>query len=126
MMGGLEDMMFRRLAATLALTFVVGAGAWAQGVAGAWDLMVNGPEGPIAVTATFTQDGEKLTGAIETPQGKADFTGTLKGKAMNISFAIPGPNGNLEVKVTGDVDGSTMKGIVDFGMGMADFTGKKK
>jgi len=118
--------MFRNIAAALALTLVVGVTALAQGVSGAWDLTVNGPEGPIAVTATFKQDGEKLTGAIETPQGKADFTGTLKGKAMNISFAIPGPNGNLDVKVTGDVDGASMKGIVDFGMGMADFTGKKK
>lgn len=118
--------MLRKMAAALALTLMVGASALAQGVAGAWDLTVNGPEGPIAVTATFTQDGEKLAGAIETPQGKADFTGTLKGKAMNISFSIPGPNGNLDVKVTGDVDGASMKGIVDFGMGMADFTGKKK
>lgn len=118
--------MFRNIAAALALTLVVGATALAQGVSGAWDLTVNGPEGPIAVTATFKQDGEKLTGAIETPQGKADFTGTLKGKAMNISFSIAGPSGPLDVKVNGDVDGSTMKGIVDFGMGMADFTGKKK
>ena len=118
--------MFRNIAAALALTFMVGATALAQGVSGAWDLTVNGPEGPIAVTATFKQDGENLTGAIETPQGKADFTGTLKGKAMNISFSIAGPSGPLDVKVNGDVDGSTMKGIVDFGMGMADFTGKKK
>ncbi len=117
--------MSRVLAATLAVVLVAGT-AFAQGVSGAWDLTVNGPEGPIAVTATFKQDGEKLTGAIETPQGKADFTGTLKGKAMNISFSIAGPSGPLDVKVNGDVDGSTMKGIVDFGMGMADFTGKKK
>ncbi len=118
--------MARVISAALALTLVVAASAFAQGVSGAWDLMVNGPEGAIPVTATFKQDGENLTGAIETPQGKADFTGTLKGKAMNISFAIAGPNGNLEVKVTGEVDGASMKGIVDFGMGMADFTGKKK
>jgi len=118
--------MFRNIAAALALTFIVGSSALAQGVAGAWDLTVNGPEGPIAVTATFKQDGEKVTGAIETPQGKADLTGTLKGKALNISFSIAGPNGPLDVKVTGEVDGAAMKGIVDFGMGMADFTGKKK
>jgi hypothetical protein len=118
--------MSRVLAAILTVGLMAGA-AFAQGnISGAWDLNVNGPEGPIAVTATFKQDGEKLTGAIETPQGKADFTGTLKGKAMNISFQIAGPNGALDVKVNGDVDGASMKGIVDFGMGMADFTGKKK
>jgi len=119
--------MARVLSAALAMVLTVGAAVYAQSnISGAWDLNVNGPEGPIAVTATFKQDGENLTGAIETPQGKADFTGTLKGKAMNISFQIAGPNGALDVKVNGDVDGATMKGIVDFGMGMADFTGKKK
>ena len=108
--------MARVISAALAMVLAVGAAVYAQGISGAWDLNVNGPEGPIAVTATFKQDGEKLTGAIETPQGKA----------MNISFQIAGPNGALDVKVTGDVDGASMKGIVDFGMGMADFTGKKK
>lgn len=119
--------MARVFSAALAVMLTVGAAAYAQsGVAGAWDLTVNGPEGPIAVTATFTQDGENVTGAIETPQGKADLTGTLKGKALNISFSIAGPNGPLDIKVNGEVDGPSMKGIVDFGMGMADFTGKKK
>jgi len=119
--------MFRRFAAALALTFVVGASALAQGgVTGVWDLTVNGPEGAITATATLAQDGEKVIGAIETPQGKAELTGTLKGKAINVSFSIPGPNGPLDIKVNGEVDGASMKGMIDFGMGMADFTAKKK
>lgn len=107
----------------LALT----AGSYAQSsVAGVWDLSINGPEGAITAAATLKQDGEKVTGSIDSPQGTAELTGTIKGKALNISFSIPGPNGNLDIKVNGEVDGASMKGIIDFGMGMADFTAKKK
>src|SRR6187200_1056530 len=122
----LEAMMFRRFATAVALAFALSSAALAQSVAGAWDLTINGPEGPISATATLKQDGENVTGSIETPQGTAEMKGTFKGKALNMSFSIAGPNGNLDIKVTGEVDGASMKGIIDFGMGMADFTAKKK
>lgn len=118
--------MFKKIAVATALTFALGSAAFAQGVSGAWDLAINGPEGPINATATLKQDGDKVTGSIDTPQGAAQLTGTLKGKALNVTFTIPGPNGNLDIKVNGEVDGASMKGIIDFGMGMADFTAKKK
>lgn len=118
--------MFRTFIAATALVAALGSSALAQSVAGAWDLSINGPEGAITATATLKQDGEKVTGSIESPQGTAELTGTIKGKVLNISFAIPGPNGNLDIKVNGEVDGASMKGIIDFGMGMADFTAKKK
>jgi hypothetical protein len=119
-------MMFRTFIASAILVVALAATALAQSVAGAWDLTINGPEGAINATATLVQDGEKVTGSIDTPQGKAEMSGTYKGKVLNLAFTIPGPNGNLEIKVNGEVDGSSMKGIIDFGMGMADFTAKKK
>lgn len=118
--------MFRTLAAAAALVVVLGSGVLAQSVAGAWDLTINGPEGAINATATLKQDGDKVTGSIESPQGTAEMTGTVQGKVLNLSFTIPGPNGNLDIKVNGEVDGTAMKGMIDFGMGMADFTAKKK
>jgi hypothetical protein len=122
----LEAMMFKRFAAAVALAFALSSAAFAQSVAGGWDLTIIGPEGPINATATLKQDGENVTGSIETPQGTAEMKGTLKGKALNMSFSIAGPNGNLDIKVTSEVDGAAMKGIIDFGMGMAEFTAKKK
>jgi len=113
--------------AVLALSLIVSASAYAQNsVAGAWDLSINGPEGPITASATLKQDGENVTGSIETPQGVAEMKGTYIGKALNIGFTIQTPNGALDIKVNGEVDGASMKGIIDFGMGMADFTAKKK
>ena len=120
--------MFRTLAAAAGLVLVLGTGALAQSIAGAWDLTVNGPEGAINATVNIKQDGEKITGSIDTPQGTAEMTGTYKGKTLNLSFSVPGPNGNLDIKVNGEVDGggTSIKGMIDFGMGQADFTGKKK
>jgi hypothetical protein len=118
--------MLRTVLAATALTLALGTSALAQSVAGAWDLSINGPEGVINATATLKQDGEKVTGSIDTPQGKAEMTGTFQGKTLNLAFQIAGPNGNLDIKVNGEVDGASMKGIIDFGMGMADFTAKKK
>lgn len=119
--------MFRILAIAAALALAVGTGVLAQaGVTGAWDLSINGPEGPISASADLKQDGEKITGTIESPAGKVDLNGTLKGKALAMSFQIQSPQGPLDIKVTGEVDGASMKGMIDFGMGQADFTGKKK
>ena len=119
--------MLRVLSAVLALGLIISAPVYAQSsVAGAWELPINGPEGPITATATLKQDGENVTGSIETPQGVAEMKGTYKGTALNMAFTIQGPNGALDIKVNGEVDGASMKGIIDFGMGMADFTAKKK
>jgi hypothetical protein len=126
MIGTLEAMMFRTFAAATVLVVALGTGALAQSVAGAWDLTINGPEGAINATATLKQDGDNVTGSIETPQGPAEMTGTFKGKVLNLAFQIAGPNGPLDIKVNGEVEGAAMKGIIDFGMGMADFTAKKK
>jgi hypothetical protein len=119
--------MFRVYSLILVVGLMLTAGASAQsGVTGAWDLSINGPEGAITAVAKLKQDGEKVTGSIESPQGTADLNGTMKGSALNISFTIAGPNGSLDIKVNGEVDGASMKGIIDFGMGMADFTAKKQ
>jgi len=102
--------------------------AYAQGsVAGAWDLAITGPEGPVNATATLKQDGEKVTGSIESQAGTAELTGTMKGKTINMAFTVQTPNGPLDIKVTGEVDGAAMKGTIDLGgMGMMEFTAKKK
>ena len=74
--------MYRRIALAALIAFALSTSALAQSVAGAWDLAINGPEGPINATATLKQDGENVTGSIETPQGTAEMKGTYKGKAL--------------------------------------------
>lgn len=118
--------MYRRILLAALMAFALSSAALAQSVSGAWDLAIQGPEGPISATATLSQDGENVTGSIDTPQGKADMKGTYKGKTLNMAFSIQGPQGPIDIKVNGEVDGAAMKGVIDFGMGMAEFTAKKK
>ena len=119
--------MFRKIAVAAALVAAIGVGVSAQGsVSGGWDLSINGPEGPISASCALKQDGGKVTGTLESPQGTVNVAGEMKGKTLTMAFSVQTPQGPLDIKVTGEVDGSNMKGMIDFGMGQADFTGKKK
>jgi len=118
--------MSRLLAMLFVLALTLGTTVFAQSVAGAWELSINGPEGVINATAELKQSGDQITGTITSPQGSVDLKGTYKDKKVELAFSMQTPNGPLDIKVNGEVDGSDMKGIIDFGMGMADFTAKKK
>lgn len=119
--------MSRLLSVCAAFVLFLNVAVGAQGnLSGAWDLNINGPQGPIAAGATLKQDGETVTGTIESPQGTAEMKGTLKGKTLALTFSIQGPDGPLDIRVNGEVDGDSMKGMLDFGMGQADFTAAKK
>lgn len=119
--------MLRVLSVVLAAALVLSVNTYAQSsVAGAWDLAINGPEGPVNATATLKQDGEKVTGSIESQAGTAELNGTMKGKTLSMAFTIQSPQGPIDIRVNGEVDGASMKGTIDFGMGMADFTATKK
>ncbi len=119
--------MFRVLSLAVVFAFVVGVAPRAQNnLSGAWELNINGPQGAITAAVNLKQEGEAVTGIIDSPQGKAELKGTIKGKALTMSFSIQGPDGPLEIKVSGEVEGDSIKGMIDFGMGQADFTGAKK
>jgi len=126
MINGLEELMYRRIVLAALMAFALSTAALAQSVSGGWDLAIQGPEGPITATATLKQDGENVTGSIETPQGAAEMKGTYKGTTLSMAFSIQGPQGPIDIKVNGEVDGASMKGVIDFGMGKAEFTAKKK
>ena len=119
--------MFRVLSLAVVFAFVLGVAPRAQGnLSGAWDMSINGPQGPITAAAALKQDGEAVSGTFDSPQGTVPVKGTLKGKTLALTFSIDGPQGPLEVKVNGEVEGEAIKGIIDFGMGTADFTAAKK
>jgi hypothetical protein len=97
-----------------------------NGLAGAWDLNVNGPQGSITVGATFKQDGDKVSGTLSSPQGEVECSGTIKGKELSLAFTVQTPQGPIDIRMTAEVDGASMKGVMDFGQGTADFTGTRK
>ena len=97
-------------------------------VTGVWAFTIETGNGTGTPTVTFKQDGEKLTGHYSSQVlGERDFTGTVKGNAIN--FVVEAEIQGQAVKVTysGTVEKDTMKGKIVLGeLGEGTFTGKKK
>ena len=97
-------------------------------VSGVWAFTIETGAGTGTPTVTFKQDGEKLTGHYSSQVlGERDFTGTIKGTAINFTVEADIQGQAVKVTYSGTVDKDTMKGKVVLGeLGEGTFTGKKK
>jgi hypothetical protein len=118
--------------ALAAFTLVVGLAVTtvAQGVnvTGTWILDVQTGGGTGQPTLTFKQVGVRLTGHYSSQTlGEADFTGTVKGNAIQFTFNANAQGTEIDVAYAGTVDGDSMKGTVNMAGGQltGTFTGKK-
>jgi hypothetical protein len=105
------------------------AAAQSVNVTGKWVFDVQTSGGSGQPTVTFKQDGEKLTGHYSSQTlGEADFTGTVKGNAIQFTFNAEAQGQQIDVAYSGTVDGNTMKGTVNMAGGQltGSFTGKKQ
>jgi hypothetical protein len=97
-------------------------------VTGAWAFTIETANGTGNPGVTFKQDGEKLTGHYSSQVlGERDFTGTVKGNAINFTIEADIQGQAVKVTYSGTVDKDTMKGKVVLGdLGEGTFSGKKK
>lgn len=97
-------------------------------ITGAWVVTVNSPQGRMDLETTFKQDGEKISGAVTSPMGSVDFTGTLVKNDLAVNYSVPVQGQTLEIRMTGVVGADdTMSGAVDLGgMMQAEWTAKRK
>ena len=84
-------------------------------VAGTWDLSVTSPNGTGNRLLTLRQDGEKLTGEIESSVSTGKVVGSVKGSTIALTATVTMDTGAFEIHYTGKVDGDKMSGDVDFG-----------
>jgi hypothetical protein len=132
--SGPEDMSMRAtgtLCGALFLAVALTATAATQGVnvTGKWVFDVQTGGGSGQPTVTFKQDGEKLTGHYSSQTlGEADFTGSVKGNAIQFTFNAEAQGQQIDVAYSGTVDGNSMKGTVNMAGGQltGSFTGKKQ
>jgi hypothetical protein len=102
------------------------AAAATGGVAGKWNIALQTPQGEFPLTATLTQDGEKVAGTLSSQIGEMPVNGTLKGSALNLEFVAVTPNGDITITMTGNVEGAGLTGKANFGgMGEADWKGTR-
>ncbi len=105
----------------LGLCLLIGLPAFAQPspAAGAWDLTMNTPNGPVKFRAMLAVEGETLTGELKREGGGGAgglaVKGTAKGAAVEFGYSVKFQDNDLQITMTGTVDGDTVKGTVSFG-----------
>ena len=88
---------------------------------------MQGPQGDMVQTVTFTQDKNLVKVVMDSPMGEAKGEGTVEGNEVKWSITVSTPNGDFTVGFKGKVDGEKMTGEMDLGdMGTSSFWGQKK
>jgi hypothetical protein len=97
--------------------------SFAADVTGKWTAQVPGRNGDQETTFTFKQEGDKLTGTMNRPQGEAAIAdGKVSGES--ISFTVETQRGKQNF--TGTISGGEIKFKREGGQGQArEFTAKK-
>lgn len=75
----------------------------ARNVAGVWEMSVQKKNGTQNWTLKLKQDGERLTGVINSEGGDLPVAGTIKGEAINLSAKRFGATAEFPATITGDI-----------------------
>jgi hypothetical protein len=104
------------------------AGAYFADLTGTWKLTLETPQGTANPTLTLKQEGEVLTGTYKGRLGEAPVKGTVKGNAFKFSLKINAQGNELQIDYDGTLEADgTIKGKAKFGdFGEGTFTGKKE
>jgi len=96
------------------------------GIAGAWDVTLNSPQGTFNLQFNLKQDGEKVSGTLKGQRGELPIEGTVKGKDVTLKWTTKYQDNDLPITLTGALDGNTMKGSADYGgFAQGDFSAKR-
>jgi hypothetical protein len=88
--------------------------AFAEGVAGHWDLSVDTPHGAMKGALELKLDGSNVTGSMELPaMGTFPVKGNLDGAKIVFDLQLPDNQGSL--KFTGTVAGNKISGTSEHG-----------
>ena len=92
-------------------------------VAGTWKLNFQTDQGAVDADLMLKQDGEKVTGSLNSPQGEAPLEGTVTGGKLVLSMSVDAGGQALTITFDGALENDTLKGNVDFGgFGSATWT----
>jgi hypothetical protein len=116
--------LLRTSSLVLAVVLLAASFAAAQaGVTGTWKLNFQTEQGAVDADMTLKQDGEKVTGTLDSPQGQAPLEGTYKGGKLVLSLSVDAGGQALTITFDGALEKDTLKGNVDFGgFGSATWT----
>jgi hypothetical protein len=96
-------------------------------IAGKWQVSLEMEVGTAAVTMTFKQDGEKLTGTYAGRYGEYPLAGTVKDRALDFVVTINAEGTETKMHFIGELSaaGDVIKGSANLGgMGEAGWIAK--
>lgn len=94
-------------------------------MAGTWTMNIDIPNQPITVTAVINQQGNRLSGSLQTPFGTSEITsGTISADGFSFKTTV-NVGQPMEVTFTGKITGNQLSGIVNSPQGDAPLTGTK-
>jgi imidazolonepropionase-like amidohydrolase len=98
----------------------------AGALAGTWSITTSAGSQSIPGTLTLQQQGERLTGRVETPFGTADITdGSATGNSFRISTMVNIEGQSTDITFEGTVSGNQMSGTVTSSHGSFPFSGTR-
>lgn len=94
---------------------------------GDWDMTMKPPIGPDQqMVAHFETNGDRLTGYLDAPEGRQDFTGEVEGNRLKWQMKVEQPM-KITLKYDLAVDGDAISGKCKLGMmGSAKVTGMRR
>jgi hypothetical protein len=92
---------------------------------GVWEITSESPRGTQTRTITFEQDGNKLTGTMETQMGSVPIEGSVEGNKITFTMTFSRGERSFEMVYTGTVEGDTAKGTMQTPRGETEWTGKR-
>ena len=94
--------------------------------AGTWNLKLSTPMGEQTPTLILTTDGNELSGMLESPAGKAEFTGgSIDGNNASWTATMEAMGMKVDVDCTATVDGDKISGELKSPMGGLTFSGER-
>ncbi len=109
--------------------YTMDANAKPADFSGKWNLKLAVPGQEVPITLNLTQDGDTVSGSLDSMLGKSDFSGAkVKGNKMNATANVNIQGQALELKLNATIDGDSMNGTVSAPMFPAPipFTGTKE
>ena len=95
-------------------------------VSGVWEISSETPRGTMTRKVTFTQDGMKLTGTMETRMGSSAIEkGSIEGNTISFTVVLARGERSFEMTYNGTVEGDSAKGTMQTPRGNVGWTAKR-
>ena len=96
-------------------------------IAGEWEITAESPRGTQTRVVTFEQDGNSLTGEMETQMGSWPIeNGSVNGNEISFTMVFTRGDRSMEMTYTGTVEGDEMSGKFVTPRGEVPWTAKRK